>query len=158
MSAHEDKSITLMVAGEPTGPFSAAELCQRFAAGELTRATHFMQGEAEGWRPLIELPEWRDHANATRPAVTMAAAPAPPKPYATFDHALMLVVLLLIGMGTACYFGFFFDTAREGVNNIGLLNDRLCGVIGGCTICVIATLLLVVQGCCRIVSELRNRK
>lgn len=100
---------------------------------------------------LATLAEVQAHANAK-------AAPLVVKPAAAGDHVFMLVLLLLGGVAVAGYFGLFYNTAREGVNNLGLLNDRLCGVIGGCSIMVVATVLLGVETLRRILAELKNRK
>lgn len=141
--------------GTTTGPFTGQEVREAIATGMATSETPACTDGAKEWQPvgkmLATLAEVQAYANAK-------AAPLVVKPVDSGDHVFMLVLLLLCGVGVAGYFGLFFNTAREGVNNIGLLNDRLCGVIGGCSIMVVAAVLLVVQALWRILAELKNRK
>ena len=65
------------------------------------------------------------------------------------------VLILLVGMGIVAYFYFFFSTAVDvptttingqsfgggQVNNLGLMNDRMIGIIIGIAACLIGTAL-----------------
>lgn len=133
--------------GEAVGPFSAAQLRAKLAAGDLRPETLFAREGSEDWRPLSDLLPGVSGA----PLVSLAEAA---------DTTVGVVPwLMLVGGGLmAVYFGLAFDPSRAGINNLGLLNDRLCGVIFGCTMMVVAALFLVLQALWRIVAELKNRK
>ena len=53
-------------------------------------------------------------------------------------------IWLLVGaIATLLYFLFGYDTANQGVENIGRLNMRLCGVIVGATLTITAVIAFI---------------
>jgi hypothetical protein len=52
---------------------------------------------------------------------------------ADFGSASQVANSIVQSFGIACiiYFGFFYDTTNGSMHNIGLLNNRLCGMIFG---------------------------
>ena len=63
----------------------------------------------------------------------------------TFDPDLYLLLLFIGGVFQAVYYGLFFDTTRDELHNVGLLNDRLCGVIGGSALEVMMLLIKILR-------------
>lgn len=79
-------------------------------------------------------------------------------PFEWVTLRLVLAVAIFTGAGIAAYYGLVFDPAVSGVNNVGLLSDRLSGVICGCALALLAALLLLLQVLRQILAELKNRK
>src|SRR4051812_14317678 len=53
------------------------------------------------------------------------------------------LILLVAGIGADAYFFSFFDTTVDGTYNAGLMNTRICGVIGGGISWVVGTIMLI---------------
>ena len=139
--------------GETTGPFTGQEVREAVAAGRATSETPACTEGAKEWQPvgkmLAALANVQEHANAQA------------RESASFEWVtlrLIFDVALFTGAGVAFYYGLMFDPAASGVNNVGLLNDRLCGVICGCALALLAALLLLLQALRQILAELKIRK
>ena len=81
-----------------------------------------------------------------------------PVPFEWVTLRLVMCLTLIAGLGIAFYYGVMFDTSREGVNNAGLLNDRLAGVLVGGLVAVMAALWFVLQRLADLHQTLKERK
>ena len=138
--------------GEAVGPFTAEQLRAKLVAGDMASQTPCaIEGAAE-WKPVVEMlaAEQRGDAPVALPAAPQIAAQSTVAqqqevPWGTVAARGLLGLCQWAGAGLVLYYWLMFDTSSGGMNNLGLLNDRLCGVIVGGFVSLFSTLLIILQ-------------
>lgn len=125
----------------PVGPVTLSQLWELYKSGEINDQTHVAREGSDSWVPLsAAFEEMKDELN--------------PKPHWRLEsmHATrgLGIALFLIGFCALAFFLVFFHTSVEGrggsVNNIGLLNDRQCGVNAGGFLMLAGAVLMAAGG------------
>lgn len=120
--------------GNSVGPLTPKQLI----AENLDQDTQVAEEGSAVWQPLSDvLPKLREATQTTKGLFIETTA----------STRVLGVLLFVIGLGIMFFFLILFETAvgsgSQSVNNIGLLNDRQCGVNAGGFLMLTGAVLLV---------------
>ncbi len=165
MQSHPNHTLYFILSdGKQAGPYTIGQLRSMWQSGIITTETQYYFEGAPNWQPMIKLRSMLEPNSVVknRPASIITRPPRVPAPPSTAAASSQVgVFLMLAGFAISAYFFFVYDTSVRvesryvtgfgsvgggRVNNLGLMQNRQLGCIGGLVLTVAGLALTFGKG------------